>query len=58
MDWEHYKSSLLFPTDKAKEKLLKEFLEKLASADIKEIEDVIDLEQNIETFIKSIEVNS
>ena len=58
LDWEHYKSSLLFPTDKAKEKLLKEFLEKLASADIKEIEDVIDLEQTIETFIKSIEVNS
>ena len=31
LDWEHYKSSLLFPTDKSKEKLLKEFLEKLSS---------------------------
>ena len=56
LDWEHYKSSLLFPTDKAKEKLLKEFLEKLASSDIKEIDDIIDLEQNIETFIENISV--
>lgn len=55
LDWEHYKSSLLFPTDKEKEKLLKEFLNKLASSEIKEIEDVIDLEQDIETFIESIE---
>jgi len=58
LDWEHYKSSLLFPTDKAKEKLLKEFLERLASSNIKEIDDIIDLEQNIDSFIKSIEVNS
>ena len=56
LDWEHYKSSLLFPTDKAKEKLLKELLEKLASSDIKEIDDIIDLEQVIETFIQSVEV--
>lgn len=55
LDWEHYKSSLLFPTDKDKEKLLKEFLNKLASSEIKEIEDVVDLEQDIETFIESIE---
>ncbi len=58
LDWEHYKSSLLFPTDKGKEKLLKEFLARLASSDIKEIDDIIDLEQQIESFIQSIEVNS
>ncbi len=56
LDWEHYKASLLFPTDKAKEKLLKEFLAKLASADIKDVEDIIDLEQAIENFVQSIEV--
>ncbi|MEE9378156.1 MAG: hypothetical protein V3V33_08980 [Candidatus Lokiarchaeia archaeon] len=56
LDWEHYKASLLFPTDKAKEKLLKEFLAKLASADIKDVEDIIDLEQTIESFVHSIEV--
>ncbi|MFX1522537.1 MAG: hypothetical protein ACFFCC_03415 [Promethearchaeota archaeon] len=55
LDWEHYKSSLLFPTDKSKEKLLKEFLEKLASSDIREIEDLIDLEQSIDKFVESIE---
>ncbi|GAH30024.1 unnamed protein product, partial [marine sediment metagenome] len=42
--------------DKQKEKLLKEFLSKLASSDIKEVEDLIDLEQTIDTFVKSIEV--
>ncbi|MFW9822999.1 MAG: hypothetical protein ACFFE4_08700 [Candidatus Thorarchaeota archaeon] len=57
LDWEHYKSSLLFPTDKSKEKLLKEFLEKLASSDIREIEDLIDLEQSIEKFVESIEIS-
>ncbi|MFX1410232.1 MAG: hypothetical protein ACFFA6_07760 [Promethearchaeota archaeon] len=56
LDWEHYKSSLLFPTDKAKEKLLKEFLNKLASSDIISIKDLIDLEQEIEQFVQSIEV--
>ncbi len=56
LDWEHYKASLLFPTDKAKEKLLKEFLAKLASAEIKDVEDIIDLEQTIENFVQSIEV--
>ncbi|KKN37333.1 hypothetical protein LCGC14_0764490 [marine sediment metagenome] len=54
LDWEHYKASLLFPTDKAKEKLLKGFLEKLASSDIKKMDDVIDLEQNIEMFLESV----
>ena len=55
LDWEHYKSSLLFPTDKGKEKILKEFLERLASSEIKDVEDIIDLEQAIETFVQSIE---
>ncbi|MFX1281809.1 MAG: hypothetical protein ACFFA3_20840, partial [Promethearchaeota archaeon] len=57
LDWEHYKSSLLFPTDKNKEKLLKEFLAKLASSDIKEVEDIIDLEQAIDSFVESLEVS-
>ncbi|MFX0135953.1 MAG: hypothetical protein ACFFDN_20085 [Candidatus Hodarchaeota archaeon] len=56
LDWEHYKSSLLFPTDKAKEKILKEFLNKLASSEIKDVEDIIDLEQAIDAFVQSIEV--
>lgn len=56
LDWEHYRSSLLFPTDKAKEKLLKEFLNKLASTDIKNVDDIIDLEQSIDHFIQSVEV--
>lgn len=55
LDWEHYKSSLLFPTDKSKEKILKEFLNKLASSEIKDVEDIIDLEQAIDTFVESIE---
>lgn len=55
LDWEHYKSSLLFPTDKSKEKILKEFLNKLASSEIKDVEDIIDLEQAIDSFVQSIE---
>jgi hypothetical protein len=54
LDWEHYKSSLIFPQDKSKEKLLKGFLEKIASTEIKDIEDIIDLEQTIDTFIESV----
>ena len=57
LDWEHYKSSLLFPTDKTKEKLLKEFLNKLASSEIKDVDDIIDLEQTIESFVESIETS-
>ncbi|MFX1391238.1 MAG: hypothetical protein ACFE9Z_14325 [Promethearchaeota archaeon] len=56
LDWEHYKASLLFPTDKSKEKLLKEFLAKLASSEIKDVQDIVDLEQTIENFVQSIEV--
>ncbi|MFX0188352.1 MAG: hypothetical protein ACFE8A_11525 [Candidatus Hodarchaeota archaeon] len=56
LDWEHYKSSLLFPTDKAKEKMLKEFLNRLASSDIKDVDDIIDLEQEIDTFVQAIEI--
>jgi hypothetical protein len=55
LDWEHYKASLIFPTNKTKEKLLKEFLNKLASSEIKDVEDIIELEQVIETFVQSIE---
>ena len=54
LDWEHYKSSLLFPEDKNKEKMLKKFLEKIASSDIKEISDLIDLEQTLDIFIQNI----
>jgi len=54
LDWEHYKSSLIFPQDKNKEKLLKGFLEKIASTEIKNIDDIIDLEQTIDTFIESV----
>ena len=55
LDYEHYKSSLIFPHDKQKEKLLKEFLNRIANSDIKEIEDLVDLEQAIDTFIEGIE---
>lgn len=55
LDWEHYRSSLLFPTDKSKEKKLREFLDKLASSEIKSIADVIDLEAEIDQFVESIE---
>ncbi|MFW9947377.1 MAG: hypothetical protein ACFFBZ_12140 [Promethearchaeota archaeon] len=54
LDWEHYKSSLIFPHNKTKEKLLKEFLNKIASSDIKNVEDLVDLEQSIESFVASI----
>ena len=56
LDYEHYKSSLIFPHDKEKEKLLKAFLNRIASSDIKEVEDLIDLEQAIDNFIESVEV--
>ena len=39
-----------------KEKLLKEFLAKLASSEIKDVEDIIDLEQAIDSFVQSIEI--
>ncbi len=54
LDWEHYKSSLIFPQNKSKEKLLKGFLEKIASTEIKDIEDIIDLEQTIDIFIEGV----
>ena len=58
LDYEHYKSSLIFPHDKEKEKLLKAFLNRIASSDIKEVEDLVDLEQAIDGFIESIEVGA
>ena len=39
------------------EKLLEEFLNKLASPEIKDADDVIDLEQAMESFVESIEVS-
>jgi len=39
-----------------KEKLLKEFLTKVASSEITDIDSLIDLEQTIENFIEDIEV--
>ena len=57
LDWEHYKSSLLFPTDKEKEKLLKELLTKLASSKIKDLDDLMDMEEKIERFVQSVEMN-
>jgi len=42
---------------KEKEKLLKEFLNRIASSDIKDVEDLIDLEQAIDTFIENVEVS-
>ena len=56
LDWEHYRASLLFPTDKNKEKMLKEFLKKLASSKIKSIDDLSEIEQSIEKFVKEIEI--
>ncbi|NHJ25704.1 MAG: hypothetical protein EAX89_14055 [Candidatus Lokiarchaeota archaeon] len=56
LDWEHYKSSLIFPNDKQKEKILKEFLNKIAGSEIKNIDDIIDLEQSIDSFVKNVEV--
>ena len=41
---------------KSKEKILKEFLNKLASIDIKDAEDIVDLEHSIDNFMESIEV--
>ena len=55
LDWEHYKSSLIFPHDKQKEKILKEFLNRIASSEIKEIDDIIDLEVDINKFIESVQ---
>ena len=43
---------------KEKEKLLKEFLNRIASSDIKDVEDLIDLEQAIDTFIENVDVGS
>ena len=54
LDYEHYRSSLLFPADKRKEGLLKEFLGRLASSDIKSVHDLVDLEGTIDKFIENI----
>jgi len=56
LDWEHYRASLLFPTDKNKEKMLKEFLNRLASSEIRNMEDLMEIEQSIEDFTRQIEI--
>ncbi|GAJ13791.1 unnamed protein product, partial [marine sediment metagenome] len=47
LDWEHYRNSFIFPEDKEKEKEFKKFLTKVASEEIKSIDDILDLEQKI-----------
>lgn len=56
LDWEHYNSSLLFPQDKEKEKMLRKFLDQLASSKIKNVEDVVDLEQQIDDLVQSLQM--
>lgn len=56
LDWEHYNSSLLFPQDKEKEKMLRKFLDQLASSKIKDVEDVVDLEQQIDDLVQSLQM--
>ena len=56
LDWEHWRSSLIFPTDKQKEKLLKSFLNALVSSNIKNIDDIIDIEQKLDEFVQDIGV--
>ena len=55
LDWEHQKRSVFFPNDKTKGNLLKEFLSKLASSDIKNMDNVIELEEKINDFLDTIE---
>jgi len=47
LDWEHYRNSFIFPEDKEKEKEFKQFLTKIASEEIKSLDDILDLEQKI-----------
>ncbi|MFX0188893.1 MAG: hypothetical protein ACFE8A_14300 [Candidatus Hodarchaeota archaeon] len=55
LDWEHQKRSIFFPNDESKKEILKEFLDKLASSDIKNIEDIIEVEDKLNDFIDTIE---
>lgn len=55
LDWEHQKRSIFFPNDETKGKLLKEFLDKLASSDIENMDNVIELEEKINGFLDTIE---
>ena len=52
IDWEHYRNSFIFPEDKEKEKNFKEFLTKLASEEIKDLDDIVDLEHRIFTDLE------
>jgi len=55
LDWEHQKRSIFFPNDETKGQILKEFLETLAKSDIKNMENVVDLEEKFHDFIDTIE---
>lgn len=55
LDWEHQKRSMFFPDDESKGDILKEFLNKLASSDIKNIDNILELEDKINDFIDTIE---
>jgi len=52
IDWEHYRNSFIFPEDKEKEKKFKQFLTKLASEEIKDLDDILDLEHRIFTDLE------
>lgn len=55
LDWEHQKRSMFFPDDESKGEILKEFLNKLASSDIKNLDNILELEDKINDFIDTIE---
>ena len=55
LDWEHQKRSMFFPDDESKGEILKEFLSQLASSDIKNIDNILELEEKINDFIDTIE---
>ena len=58
LDWEHQCSqcrSMFFPDDESKGEILKEFLTKLASSDIKNLENVVELEEKLNDFINTTE---
>jgi hypothetical protein len=55
LDWEHQKRSMFFLDDEPKGEILKEFLDKLASSDIKSLENIVELEEKINDFIDTIE---
>ena len=55
LDWEHQRKSIFFPTDESKGEILKKFLSSLADSNIKNLDDVLKLEEKITDFIDTIE---